>query len=205
MEKDIYRILAAEDGTQVAVIPPLIDLPVLEGGEWVEFESAQDFEIVATKPVLVGQFLAGRDAPDPNVLGIGQPDKDAGFGDPSFILLVPAEQARQEYGFMVPGGYASNYVTVIAPVAGSGSVSSVWLDCAQTDVSRIEAECTPLPVDEFFAFGSGKFAAAKLEVEEGAHRTWAKEPVVVYVYGYAAYASYGYPAGMDVRDLGYAE
>lgn len=205
MEKDIYRVLAAEDGTQVAVIPPLIDLPVLEGGEWVEFESDQDFEIVATKPVLVGQFLAGREAPDPNILGIGQPDKDAGVGDPSFILLVPAEQARQGYAFMVPGGYASNYVTVIAPVAGSGSVLSVWLDCAQTDVSRIEAECTPLPVDEFSAFGSGMFAAARLEVEEGAHRIWATEPVVVYVYGYAPYASYGYPAGMDVRDLGYVE
>ena len=202
-EKDVYRVVAAENGTLVTVTPPLLELPLLDSGEWVEFESAQDFEIVATKPVLVGQFVAGRDAPNPNIGGIGQPAEDAGFGDPSFILLVPAEQARQEYGFMVPEGYGSNYVTVVAPVKGNGSVAAVWLDCAQTDVARIEAECAPLPPVEFVAFGSGKIAAAKLEVEEGAHRVWAKEPVVVYVYGYAPYASYGYPAGMDVRDLGY--
>ena len=204
-EKDVYRIVAAEDGTQVTVTPPFIELPVLDGGEWGEFESAQDFEIVATKPVLVGQFLAGREAPDPNVEGIGQPGKDAGFGDPSFILLVPAEQFRQEYAFMVPEGYGSNYVTVIAPLKGNGDVSPVWLDCPETEVARIKANCTALPADEFAGFGSGQFAAARLEVEKGVHRVWAEEPVAVYVYGYAPYASYGYPAGMDVRDLGYIE
>jgi len=204
-EMDVYRIVAAEDGTQVTLTPPSLELPMLDRGEWVEFESAQDFEVVATRPVLVGQFLAGRDAPDPNVEGIGQADQDAGLGDPSFILLVPVEQLREKYSFMVPEGYESNHVTVLAPLKGNGNVSPVWLDCPEAEPAGIEADCTPLPADAFNTLGSGQFAAARLEVEEGVHHIRAKEPVAVYVYGYAAYASYGYPAGMDVRDLGYVD
>ena len=72
-EKDIWRLIAAENNTQITTVPPQAVIPVLNSGEWFEFESDKDFEIVATKPILVGQFLSAEQAPEPNVNGIPQP------------------------------------------------------------------------------------------------------------------------------------
>ncbi|NOZ00353.1 MAG: hypothetical protein GXP54_00490, partial [Deltaproteobacteria bacterium] len=66
-EEDVWRIMAAENGTKLTTFPIQINPPVLNRGEYVDFESKNNFEIHATKPVLVGQFLAAQDAPDPNV------------------------------------------------------------------------------------------------------------------------------------------
>ncbi|MEC9072648.1 MAG: IgGFc-binding protein, partial [Myxococcota bacterium] len=117
-ERDIWRIMAAEDNTHVVLVPPQqgVSVPILNKGEWYEFESQKHFEIHAQgdKPILVGQFLAAQDAPDPNVGGTPQSD-DAGTGDPAFMLAVPVQQYRNDYVIFTPGEYADNYVNVTAP------------------------------------------------------------------------------------------
>jgi hypothetical protein len=195
-EQDVYRIIAAENNTQVTTIPPQTSIPVLNQGEWVDFESTENFEVIAKKPIMVGQFLASEHAPDPNVNGVPQPG-DAGIGDPAFILLVPVEQFRQDYVFLAPNKYELDYATVIAP-EGAG----VWFDCPDILPQDIEANCVPLDPDEFELFGTGEYMTTKFKVEDGVHSIYSDQPTAVYVYGYDQYVSYGYPAGLNIQDLG---
>jgi len=201
-EKDVYRIIAAEANTQVTTIPPQTNIPVLNQGEWVDFESDQNFEIVAKKPIMVGQFMSAQDAPDPNVNGVPQPDKDAGIGDPAFLLLVPEEQTRQDYVFLAPNKYELDYVTIVAPVDDEGVAVDVYYDCPEIDPKLIVEHCTPLDPDDFELFGTGEYATTKFQIEDGVHRAWAEKPVALYVYGYDQYVSYGYAAGLNIADLG---
>lgn len=201
-ERDVYRILAAENNTQVTTLPPQTSIPVLNKGEWVDFESDQNFEIIAKKPILVGQFLAAQDAPDPNVNGVPQAGMDAGIGDPAFILLVPVEQFRQDYVFLAPDKYELDYVTIIAPVDDDGIVLPVWFDCDAVKPVDIAANCDPLEPDDFELFGTGEYATTKFLVEDGVHKVYSEAPAAVFVYGYDQYVSYGYPAGLNIQDLG---
>ena len=58
VEKDYWRVLASENGTQVS-FNPAIQLPrTLNRGESYEFATDADFVITADKPILVSQVLA---------------------------------------------------------------------------------------------------------------------------------------------------
>jgi hypothetical protein len=181
--KDIWRILAAEDGTQVDTVPKQASIPVLDKGEWFEFESSEHFVIDSKKPILVGQFLAAEDAPDPNLPGVDTAG-DAGIGDPGFILAVPLEQYREEYVVLVPEGYGFDYVNITAPAG-----AAVWLDGEELDPSVFE----PITAD---------YVVARLALEDGERRIRASAPVGVVMYGFDSYVSYGYPGGLDLEDLG---
>jgi len=194
-EKDVYRIIAAENGTLVTTVPPVVNVPILNKGEWIDFESDQNFEIVAKKPIMVGQFLAAQDAPNPNIFGAEE--GDAGIGDPAFLLLVPNEQFRQDYVFLAPNKYELDYVTIVVP-----DKTKVWFDCPEIDPEIIPIACEPLDIDEFERFGTGEFSTIKFRLTDGVHRLYAENPASVYVYGYDQYVSYGYPAGLDIKDLG---
>ncbi len=197
-EADSWRILASEDGTRVNLIglPDTWPLPGLipslgnrefdlDAGEWVDFQSPVDFEISATEPIMVGQFLQAEFAPYPRSIDAEQPPhEDAGTGDPAFILGVPAEQYRQEYTFLAPDAFEFDYVLITAPVG-----ADVFIDDEQVDS------------DEFVPFGSGDFASARLLIEDGVHTLVASEPVGLVVHGYDSFVSYGYPAGLDLVDI----
>jgi hypothetical protein len=194
-EKDSFRIIAAEDRTLVTTLPVQLNIPLLNRGEWVDFESGMNFEVIADKPVMVGQFLQAQHAPGPNVNG-PEPG-DAGIGDPTFILLVPTEQFRKDYVFLAPDKYKLDYITVIA-----AADAKVYLDCAEIDPLLIVEKCDPVPEDDFQWFASQEFKTFKKAISDGVHSLYSDQPAGVYVYGYDQYVSYGYPAGLDIRDLG---
>ena len=179
MEKDVWRVIASEPGTQVTTLPVQVDIPVLNAGEWVDFESDEHFELVATKPVMVGQFLAAERAPGP-----GKQDGDAGIGDPAFILVVPEEQFRQETVFLAPDKYELDYVTVVARHA-----------------TNVAFDGAPIDPGEWEDMGSGEVKVARFAVTDGVHRVDSSQPVGVYVYGYDSFVSYGYPAGLDLKPI----
>ena len=182
--KDIWRVMAAEDGTTVATNPKQASIPVLNQGEWFEFESNEHFTIEANRPILVGQFLAAEDAPGPNSVPGADVSMDANIGDPAFILAVPVEQYREEYVVLAPAQYEFDYVNITAPSGAEVKLDGVALEASQ------------------FAPVSGEFRVARVRIEDGEHRIEASEPVGVIVYGFDSYVSYGYPGGLDLRDLG---
>ncbi|PJB40833.1 MAG: hypothetical protein CO108_14250, partial [Deltaproteobacteria bacterium CG_4_9_14_3_um_filter_63_12] len=80
--------------------------------------------------------------------------------------------------------YEFDYLTVIAPIAGTVTLDTVLLE-----------------ESVFKAFGDGSFKVAKLPIADGVHHLTASAPVGLFVYGYDSYVSYGYPAGLDLEDL----
>ncbi|MSP90943.1 MAG: hypothetical protein EXR79_03930 [Myxococcales bacterium] len=199
-EADSWRILAAGDGTKIALVPPqkdpkghAINPPVLDAGEWYEFESKNSFEIIAKKddgapaPILVGHFMSSQDAPDPNVSGTQQ--GDAGTGDPAFLLAIPTEQWREDYVFLTPNKYAFNYISIAAPVD-----AEVVVDGA-------------VVAPDLWTGISKDFKFTRMLLQSGTHNVTSKRmkneprPVAVDVYGFDQYVSYGYPAGLDLKTL----
>lgn len=179
-ERDFWRVLARQDNTVVTTIPDQTEGAVtLQAGEWFEFPSAQDFEISATRPILVGQFMPG--VQDPLDPALGQPGDN---GDPTFILGVPVLQYRTSYVFLVPSFYIYDFVSIIAPVG-----ATVMLDGVEVAAS------------EFVPFGDGEYAAAKIIVEDGVHTVESTQPTGVFVYGIDPSVSYGYPAGLDLQNI----
>jgi hypothetical protein len=178
-ESDNWRFLAAEDGTRVTTLPPVVSIPVLNRGEWFDFETQQDFEIASNKPILVGQFMQAEQAPNP-----GSQPGDAGTGDPAFLLAVPIEQFREDYVFLAPNKYEFDYVNIIAPRDAT-----------------VEFDGAPLRSGQFEAFGTGEYKVARFLIQDGVHTVRASAPVGVAVYGYDQYVSYAYPAGLNLTEL----
>ena len=188
-EADVWRIMAQKDATTVRTIPHQVDIPVLNRGQFVDFESTEHFEIRASSAVLVGQFLAAEQAPDPNPRGSHQPG-DAGTGDPAFMLAVPVEQYMTSYVVLAPDKYEFDYASITAPLG--------------TDV-LMDREL--IPPGDFEVVGEGEYAVARLPIEDGIHTFasvapeggGAPAPIGVIVYGYDQYVSYAYPGGLSLR------
>jgi hypothetical protein len=194
-----------------------MNIPVLSSGEYVDFESAENFEIHAKKPVLVGQFLAAQDAPDPNI-GMKGPD-DAATGDPSFILIVPVEQFRKEYVFLAPNKYLFDCVNIIVPVGAKVLLDGEELKPEDLVFRRIrdlqkeikEKELTDaLELAQIYGvkywgdykvIGTGRWAVYRLIISDGVHTAQSDQPFGVISYGFDQYVSYGYPAGLNLEDL----
>ena len=178
-EADTWRVIAASDDTRITTVPPQDTTPVLQEGEWVEFESDLDFELHATRPVMLGQYLQGHEAPGP-----GEQEGDALIGDPALILATPVEQFRSEYVFLAPDKYELDYLNVLAPAS-----AEVTLD----DEVLLEID--------FDVVGTGDYKVARVPIEDGVHRVTASEPIGLVVYGYDHRVSYGYAAGLNLTDL----
>ena len=126
--------------------------------------------MTADKPISVGQFLPSMNH---NKLSIG---------DPSFLLVVPYEQYRSDYAFMVPDSYDNNFITIIAP-----KDAVVKLDNKALDMSTFK----PI-ADSDFVYGYSPISV-------GVHHMEADKPFGLYSYGYHNMSSYGYPIGLDLK------
>jgi len=188
LSKDIWRIMAAQDNTKVVLVPPQPGVvpPILNRGEFFEFESANHFEIHAQdrKPILVGQFLAAQDAPDPNVGGISQPG-DAGTGDPAFMLAIPVQQYRNDFVVLVPEEYADSYINVTVETGATVVVNG--------------EEILPGFLE---LIGTGEYSVYRQRVEPGTHTITSSRPAGVLVYGWDQYVSYAYTGGLSLNEIG---
>lgn len=226
-ELDVWRIVAATDGTKVALNPPqkdekgkTINIPVLDTGEWYEFSPRRadsgsgpytpnqkpaagdcNFEIVAKHDdgtpaaIMVGHFMASQDAPNP-----GQQPYDGGTGDPAFLLAIPVAQWRDQYVFLTPTKYSINYISIAAPIAKPG----------EPEV-EVTFDDQPIAPDQWTNI-TKDFKFARLFVDSGPHTVTVKpwkdtggevhtRQIAVDAYGFDQYVSYGYPAGLDLKDV----
>lgn len=117
-ETDVFRVIADEDDTEVDIVPEIPGMfPVtLAAGEYVEFQYGESFEVNASKPVAVVQYMTGEDW------------NNAGTGDPAMLMVTPEEQFIDEYIFLTPGQYAHDYISVVAPAG-----TDVTLDDDEVD------------------------------------------------------------------------
>ncbi len=183
---NLYRILASEDNTTVTFTPSSIHAPLnLDAGEYggVEISTDQDFTIQGDKPISVLQFLPGQQYP-----------WDNGSGDPAMALLVPMEQYRSSYSFIVPSSMTYNYVNIIKPV-GNGA-ATVYFDGVAIPESSFST-----------AIGSSYHGVYRRNISSSpySHTITSSQPFGIMVYGFAPYTSYFYPGGLDLNIINAAD
>ncbi len=206
-EPDLYRIVAASDGTTVTTTPPQAGAATttLRSGQVLEFLSTESFVIAADAAISVAQFMVGSSYPGPENGCTRDPDstlpqtctipgefdciQSSGVGDPAQLMLVADEQLRDDYLFLVPTGYE---------VRRSGETVSLnyasVVSAADTTLTLDGASVTE-PAQPIGATGR---VLRWLEVGAGAHRLRGNAPFALYVYGYDCDVSYAYAGGLNV-------
>ena len=189
-EPDLWRLIAAEDNTQILTDPPIegIHGRTLMAGQWRQFEARQGFRLGASKPVMLAQFMVGANwLGIPRVCDQGQDAASpVGIGDPAMALSVPTGQYRDDYFILVPKDYREDYLNIIAPPG-----------------ARVTLDEQPLDPALFKPVGArGEWTSAIVKVPDGYHRLRGDVPFGVVSYGYDCRVSYATPGGLNLERLG---
>jgi hypothetical protein len=167
--RTLYRVIAKSPGTHITFDPAVHEPVTLGNGQFVEFETDQDFAIDASGQFYVAQFLLGQYALDSNA------------GDPAMGSGVPLFQTRGSYNILVPDTYTSNYVNVVAPtgvdVNLDGFALAGWEPIGSTGYQVVRQPVQP-GAHELKSVGDVGFGITS--------------------YGYASFTSYLYPGGMNL-------
>lgn len=176
-----YRITGSFDGTSLSYSPsaPPGAPAVINAGQTVRFQTNQAFTVTSSseeRPFAITQFLLSNQAISG---GFSRP------GDPAMISLPAVEQFQTSYIFLVPDGYATNYVTVVR-VAG-------------TEVSRDGVSVAAAAWTALGTLDGVSYEYVALAVPTGSHSIESEEPSGIISVGYDADVSYGYPGGSGLR------
>ena len=204
-EKTVWRIIAAIDGTQLFFEPSTVhDQVVLNGGEMLEFETDRSFLVQSAStqpdaqdqpPILVVNYLNGAEK-TAQESGTSIDALGNQRGDPAMTLSVPVEQYLNSYVFLSDPSYAYNYVIVVR----TDPNQIIHLDCLDPIP---EAKFTPVAGD----YGRAKVVLSAEDGSQdgtcssGAHRIHSDRAFGIWVYGYFADTSYGYPGGMNLEQI----
>jgi hypothetical protein len=174
-EPSVWRVLSGSDANPIAFNPSSVHAAVtLDKGEFVEFESLSDFEIVGEGRVSVAQFMVGQ-----NYTSDTSPPLN---GDPAMALGVPVEQFRTQYTFLAPTTYVYNYLTVVHPLGAYPLLDG-------TAIAGDTVEIT------------GEWARTNLQITGGVHDISSDVAFGIEVYGVGSYTSYMYPGGLDLKEV----
>jgi hypothetical protein len=179
----IYRVLAAEDGTDVYVNGTKVS--TLNQGGYYESSLDKPYFISANKPILVGAYK--------KTCG-----NQGNLGDPFFAIMSPVEQYLDEYRVLNAQAYElgkskvyeEQYITVIIPKSKWDSFRIDGLPIGVSDISDVP--------------GSG-YVYATIRVSDGVHYLIADTTFGVLIYGYGSANSYGYTGGSNYLRLNFLE
>lgn len=162
---DTFRILAAEDDTEVHVDGELV--ATLASGAFHELVLKDPSRIVTSGPVLVAQYANGISF-------------DSTIGDPMMMLVPPTEQFQSSYTLTTPAtGFSEHHLNLVVPEIGVGT---------------IEHNDTAIPEESYVAIGDG-FYGVGLSISAGVQNLSSPHPFGVFVYGWNNADSYGYMGG----------
>lgn len=185
-EPDIYRVMADKDGTTVTTnLPAPNDSFTLNENEWREFSTDRSFVMNASEAVSIMQMLVSQNWVHSYMSGHG--------GDPSMILYPPFEQYRDDYLFLVPDTFSSNYVVLSVPTG-----TTVFLDGGDIAGDEFMRLCE---YEEAGMIGGETYTAVTCPVSGGSHTVESTRPVGIMVYGYHSVGSYGYAGGSNLTRI----
>lgn len=175
---NIVRVLPAFDDTTITVSPPMGGTSggTISPGSFLEFEATGPFEVTGTSAVLVAQYLRGQYATTPPAMR----------GDPALTVLVPDEQYREDYTFILPSSYnagtnGQNHLLVVRPPG-----LALTLDGA--------------PVTGTFV-RIGAREVGVIALPGGTHAISADDPFGLIAYGLGSFTSYATPAGLNLEPI----
>lgn len=159
----------------------------LAGAAYMEFKSSANFTLTANFPAALVQMFPGQGS----TVGLGT---DPAQGDPSMVLLPPAEQWRASYTVLAAPGIRDNYL---------------GLSIDTSKVMSIEVDGVAVPLNTFTAIANSPFSVKNHAVTVGTHTiNVVPKPGItpvpgagVTVFGYDSYVSYGYTGGLDLTTI----
>lgn len=172
---EMVRIVATADNTTLTYDPPQSGAPtsIANAGGWVEIaNTAADFQVTGSSPILVLQYMEGQDA-------------GGNEGDPAMALAVNKSQYRDNYLVFASTTYTDNFANIVAPMG-----STVTLD------GQMITSFTPIG-----GTGYGIARETLSNSGDGSHSATGTMPFGISVYGYGQYTSYWYPGGTDLQKL----
>ena len=185
---DIWRVMGGDNGVTVTTTPPVpgYEKFELQRGTWVQFASADAFELSADGPILVGHYLTGSGYPGAvKVCSDNGFGAEAGLGDPAFTLPAPTNRFLKRYAVLTPNGYEEDYLNVVArPDA----------------VIKVDGQALTAPI---VAVGASGWGVARQRVSPGVHQVTGSSEFGLTAYGYDCDVSYAYPGGLKLQ--GYQE
>lgn len=185
-EPDILRVLADKNGTTITTnLPAPNDSFTLNENEWREFYADRSFVMTASQPVSVMQMLVSQEWVVSWKSGHG--------GDPSMILFPPYQQYRDNYIFLAPETFSTNYVVIAAPTG-----TTVYLDGRDVEIDEFTRICT---YEDAGLIEGRPYTAVTCPISGGVHRVDSSQPVGVMVYGYHNVGSYGYAGGSNLTQI----
>lgn len=182
----IYRVIAGKSSVTINTKPQQSGFPrTLNLGQFYEFQSNQDFVIEANGPIMVVQYMAGSTYQNPVFKNY---DSCSHIGDPAMVLLVPQEQYRRDYIFLVPADYATNWVNIAAPANTTVTLT------LQSNQSK-----TVIQPSQFSQIPNTQYGVYRFKAQSGIYELNANNPVSIIVYGYHQDVSFAYPGGLDLK------
>ena len=162
---NLVRIVANTPATQVRVNGALV--ATLNPGDFHEVADAESLHIVASAPVLVGQFLKGSTVTTSGALG-----------DPAFTYVNGIDQTLSEYVFTAPTSlspFNENYLNIAIPTS---ALNSLQLNGAAVNVSG------------FAPVGTSGYSVGQVPIPTGPGRIKAAKPFLATIAGFSYADSY---------------
>ncbi|MCA9689639.1 MAG: IgGFc-binding protein [Nannocystaceae bacterium] len=182
VETSLWQIYASEDATQVTLNydPGVTGIPnnnvVLNQGQMLEIyvggtpAEPGDFEVVASKPINVVNYMIGSE---------NMPAPYNATGDPAMVQLSPVEQFLPRYVVLVPGTWINDIAVITRPAGAPITIDNAPIS---------DAEFNPVA-------GSG-FEVARIAIPDGVHvLDGGAAAFGVVIVGYDQWDSYAYLGG----------
>mgnify|MGYP001171469835 CR=1 FL=1 len=186
-EKDLYRIFAHYDSTEIFVDGQFVKR--IESGQFYEAPLLKASSITSNKAIMAMAYKSTSNL----TRGVNV------NGDPFMALMPPTIQFLTRYTFLCPtttgraiGGfnnekvYPIHYLNIVVP---DKSLDSVYLDNVM------------LPRTTFTSIPNSGFSYAILNIKEGVHTLRSNQAIGGFVYGYGNAISYGYGLGLRFKKI----
>ncbi|MCX6252648.1 MAG: hypothetical protein NTX61_18090 [Bacteroidetes bacterium] len=172
---DVFRILAAEDGTEISINGSLVS--TINMGDHFDTNLTGYNSIASSKATLLAQFAKGAICTG-NITG-----------DPFMMLIPPIEQFLTNYTIcnVEMGTPSTHWVNVVAPEYALGTIYQ---------------DGVVIPNAAFTQIGTTNYYGAQRSVIVGSHTFASTFPFGVFVYGWDQAESYGYPGGCSLSPVG---
>ena len=193
--RDVYRVVAHEDATDIYLNGSGAPLVSLNSGEYHEFSAsalgAVDL-LSANKPVQVAKFLSGQGN---TYFGTSN------FGDPSMTVITPTLQFLREFKVATPAQYfnALNTLTVLYKTSDGANLQVTGKDTSGNAVTRGLSNLGTNGITGTVA--NSDYSFARFDIPRGTYSVSSSQGIGVYVEGFNSYNSYSYPGGFAVVNL----
>jgi hypothetical protein len=209
---EIFRVIAtSEAGARITTsLSGSMREFTLQGlGDTREIKTTRDFLLRSSEPVMLGNISPSQEA-------AGVPRSLPG-GDPSFLILPPVEQFRDNYVFLTPAFYAFDFLRIIAPPDAQIVIDQrpleEWTECSNLDPEGLRMTLATEDQTEFtvtrcqlsFPVIDPSQGAAQLlsdgRQDDGVHTIESDQKIGVLVDGFDRNVSYAYAAGTELEQI----